>query len=299
MSRSTRKLAAAIAAAVAVAVPLVAAAPASALTTGDQVVFLSNSSYTDVGEEDATMIAGLEASGATVTVWDGGDFGLAAFEAALTDDVDAFVIPESDGVDGMFSPDALAYLTEWVTDGGRLVLGYFIQYSGLISAVTGLDYSAQWNSYGADEWTSVSTDATLPAAVNYVSATTSIVYSDWDATLLAGFTPLYVANDPDQGDHAVVARWAVGSGAIYGFGWDWYPDEEVDPAFLAAWNAALTGVVDAAAAVEPEAPVVPEAPQLAATGTEAAPFAFAALALVLGGAALVLVRRRAVRADAN
>ena len=283
MTHRNRLIAAATAVAAAFLAPLLIAAPAAALTTGDDVLFYSNGTFTDVTQEDANMIAALEASGATVTTFDGGDGSLVAWAAALTASIDAFVIPENGNVWPSLLADVQALIAQWVADGGFLVLADIEDQRDIVSDVTGLDYDTPWASGTGSSYSLQITDPALLPEVQYANGTTSINTAGWGPDLLAIFTPIYA-----DGTNVAVGRWVVGTGVIYGFGWDWYPDvADLGAGIPTPWNTAFT-TLSLGELSEPE---------LAATGGELLPLGAAAVALLLAGVIALAVRRRTSATD--
>ena len=284
MKTRIHTVALAVTAAALVAAPLAIAAPAAAAPAPNtaKVLFFSNDSYSDPDGEDPTQIAALEEGGATVTVFDGGDGTGAAWSAALSGQ-DFLVIPESESIfdSPVLDDDAEDVLFAFVDDGGQIILPTLYQ-PELLSFLTGLDYTAVWStSHERDPGLLQVDNPAFPAEVLY-SDSTDVVddLGTWGPDLLDPLTPLYLAED---GLSLYAGQWTVGAGTITVLAYDWYPgDEPEDIAGRATWNQLLQAIV-----------YVP-GPQLAATGLEVSPVAFAALGvLVLGSGALLLARRTA------
>lgn len=287
MTSRMRIAALAIAAATGLLVaPLALAASASAAVPSQaKILFFSNDSYTDPDEEDATQIAVLEETGATVTVFDGGDGTGEAWAAAL-EGQDVLVIPESTEIylTAVFDADAANVLYDFVFNGGRVILPTIYQ-PQLLSFLTALDYTSVWGTTDSSAPGVLQVDdPSLPATVTYSNGTYPVISFDtWSAELTAAVTPLYT---DETGTLLHAAQWTVGSGTISVLAYDWYPgDEPEDIAGRALWNQLLQALTNV--------PV----PQLAATGSEVtvAP-ALAAFGLLLLGAVVVVgtrVRRTA------
>jgi hypothetical protein len=211
---------------------IVAAGPV-ALST---VAFFSNDQYTDVAEEDANMIADLEAGGHTVVLVE--ELTAAAFTEALTD-ANALVIPENGGFYDDLPADAATVISDWVEAGGRLVLADASNASEGLTELFG--FSTQDTSGCSEEddpceLTEAAADTEFadgPADLQGVNATGSIISS----TLPAGSTVIYEgpgsaqagsAASPAGEDVAVtpVAAVPVEDGVVIALGWDWYPDAD-------------------------------------------------------------------------
>jgi hypothetical protein len=284
MTARLRTAALAVAAAAGLLVaPIALAGSASAAPANvSQVLFFSNDTYTDPDDEDATEIAGLQAGGATVTVFDGGDGTGAAWSAALAGK-HALVVPESSALFGSPILDDAGEdaLFAFVNGGGKLVLPTENQ-EELISFLTGVDYVSVWSfdETGDPAFLQVENPA-FPAQVTFSDGTYPVVGIDaWNPEQLAAVTPLYLSEDGLQ-LHA--GQWTVGAGSIYVLAYDWYPgDDEGDEEGRALWNQLLQAITYVAAA------------ELADTGIEASwPVLTGALALlVLGGAAFGVARTR-------
>ncbi len=287
MNRRTRLISAGAAIVAALLAPLVIAAPASALTAGDQVLFYTNDPFTDVDEEDLNMIAALEASGATVTQFDGGDGTLVTWSAALTASIDVFVIPENSGLWGSLTSDVQDYIADWVAGGGTLVLGAIANEDDTVSGVTGLDYTSVRSTGSNAPYALQIVDPTLPTELQYADGTYPIDTGSWAPEYLAVFTEIY-----SNGAVVAVGVWSVGSGSIIGFGWDWFPNSgDVSSGVAGDWNDVLETLAVARAEE-------PEDPTLAATGGELLPIGAVALTLLLGGGAIMALRRRTQLASA-
>ena len=284
----TAALAVAAAAGLLVApIALASSAAAAPVPSQAKILFFSNDAYTDPLEEDATQIAALTETGATVTAFDGGDGTGAAWSAALAGK-DALVIPESGSI--YLSPaldaDAANVLYDFVFNGGRLILPTDYQ-APLLSFLTDVDYTSSWSTNNSSETGILQVaDPALPATVTYSDATYPVVnFATWTPELLAPLTPLYVN---EAGTQLFAGQWTVGAGKVSVLAYDWYPGEEaVDIAGRALWNQLLQALTNV--------PV----PALAATGSEApvAPVAAAFGLLLLGAVGIFAARaRREVRA---
>lgn len=256
--------------------PLALASSASAAPVSN-VLFFSNDDYTDIEEEDLTQIAALQASGATVTAFDGGDGSAAAWTAAIAGK-QAVVIPESSSIfeSAALSAEAADVLKAFVAGGGTLLLPTEYQ-APLLSYITDVDYASVWSTGGDSEatWPLALDDPAFPAELGYSDGTYPIFTSEWaDVHYNASF-PVYYNGETEEG---AVIGFPVGTGFIYTLAYDWYPgDEETDIANRDLWNIVqglLLPFVDVAPA---------PAPQLADTG---APLESSVL---VAGAALLLM----------
>jgi LPXTG-motif cell wall-anchored protein len=327
MTLLSRAAAAAVATALAVAAPLLLASSATAAPADVRVVMFSNELHSDVEDEDAETLDALERSGATVTVFDGGDGSLEAWTTILAD-ADAFVLPESEGVYGttgtdVLSVEAAAYLKAWIAEGHRLLVAGAYTQEELFSYLVGVDYSDVWDDDAPDApWMlqvdSVELPETLSSA-NYSGG--QYRFDEYTDEQRAPITPIYLTED---GSSLGVGRFAVGGGAAYYLAYDWYPGDKVeveefadDPEWVEAWDMVLQTLVLELEVVEPEAPapttpdaetpvttpvaaapVAPlpaAAPELAATGASHETLLAAVLGggLLLSGAALLVLRRPA------
>jgi LPXTG-motif cell wall-anchored protein len=291
------------------AVLAVAATPFLALTTataapGQSILMFSNPANTDVDEEDLETLASLTATGATVTVFDGGDGSAAAWQTALTG-IDVLVFPEFEGVEpygpatAAISDEAAVAISTW--NAAQHVVVFLGAYDsiGFLSYLSGIDYTTSMfdTTPPSGEWQLVAPDyagpAILPSA-NYAGGATPV--TEWTAEQQAAVTPIYL---DESGDVLGIGRWTNGSGWIYYVAYDWYPDEgDILSGVRAAWDAALASVVaEVPAAPVVIAPVVTPAATLPNTGAEEVPAQLlSAAVLLLAGATLLVIRRRAVRA---
>lgn len=255
------------------------------------ILFYSNDTYTDVLEEDATMIAAATAGGGTVTSFDGGDGSVAAWTTAL-DGIEIVILPEGYIYDpsgsAALSTEVVDLIGTWVGAGGQVFLGAFLNHDALVSQLTGLDYSAAWDYSGAAEPFTLQIDAPLPSELLYANGTDALETSGFTPELLAPFTPVY-----SNGTGVVVATLSLGTGHIVGFGYDWFPDEDdVTSGARAPWDAVLAYFIgQAAPAAEPEGP------KLAETGVAQSPVLWigGGILLILGASLVILrtVSRRA------
>ncbi|MDO7880958.1 LPXTG cell wall anchor domain-containing protein [Antiquaquibacter soli] len=292
MTQRIRTAAVAIAGALGLLVaPVALAAPAAAAPL-TQVLFFSNDAYTDVDEEDAFWIDGLEAAGATVTVFDGGDGSAAAWTAALTGQ-QVFAFPEHDDdlYNNAITEEAAYAIADWVKAGGLILASSDYDFV-LTSVVTGIDYT-EVPDYSADffgpwprltEFFPGAPDALAPA-----DGTTAYNSFFWTPEQLSVYTPLYAVDDPADEDNSWVSGlFRAGAGGVIYLGYDWYPSPGQGE-LQAAWNAYVEAILEAGIP-----PVAPPAPQLAATGSSVEPglYVGGAALLLLAGAAVVIVARR-------
>lgn len=280
-------------------------APAAAATAAEpiDVVFFSNPTYTDVGEEDVELTNAIEAGGGVVTLFDGGDNSVATWAEALAE-AEILVLPEAER--GSYFPDAFgsdvaAYIAEWTAEGGLVILTNFGRTLPLLSAIVGVEFRDSVHSSDASE---LQIDAALPAVLEWADDTNSLYIPGLSAEQLAALTPVYAASLTIP-----VATIAVGEGQVLLLGYDWFPGtSDIENGIRADWDAVLAYFVQSA---EPAAePVVEEEPvavpadtpaaaadsaQLAATGAEALPLIIGASALLLVGAGALLAARASVR----
>ncbi|MGX5680947.1 LPXTG cell wall anchor domain-containing protein [Schumannella luteola] len=292
MTQRIRTAAVAIAGALGLLVaPVVLAAPAAAAPL-TQVLFFSNDLYTDVDQEDAAWIAALEASGATVTVFDGGDGSATAWATALTgQQVLAFPEHSDELFNNAIKEDGANSIASWVAAGGLILASSDYDFI-LTSVVTGIDYT-DVPDYGADfygPWPRL-TDffPGAPDALESANGTTAYNSFFWTAEQLSIYTPLYAVDDPANEDNSWVSGlFRAGAGGVIYLGYDWYPDEE-ELELQAVWNAYVEAILEAGLP-----PVAPPAPQLAATGSsvDSGLYIGGAALLLLAGAAVVIVARR-------
>ncbi len=306
MTRSLRAVA--IGAALAIAATPFLGLTAATAAPGQAVLVFANGAVSDdnPGAEIDQTIAGLEANDATVTTFDGGDGSAAAWTAALTD-IDVLVFPEAErgqpyytpGGTAWISDDAVAVIAGWTEAGGDVILMGTILSNApavLLDALSGLDFSSVWAvDDGGTPLQLVDPTTGLPAELEYADGTYPIIDVDsWPAALTDGLTPIYLTAD---GTGLGIGRWTLGAGSFSYYAWDFFPwfDPSVPETLevVEAWYAALGELLDLALGqvVEPE-PEPAAAPELAATGFDAAGAVIAG-ALLLAGAALIVVRRRA------
>lgn len=273
-----------------IAAPLLVASSASAAVPSiASILVFSNPAWTDQAEEDATIIADLAETGATITTFDGGDGSAAAWTAALAGK-HVLVIPESGNVyvpggTAVISDEAAAVILAFTDAGGRVIIsgGYN---PDLVSYLTGLDYTSVWSTSGggSEPWLLQVADPALPAELTYSDGTSPLTgYDTWPAELLAGITPLYV---DATGVDVAAAMFPVGTGFVAYLAYDWFPDTAPESAAShLVWNVVLQYLANVP---------VPE-PALAETGVDSS-IALTAGAgfLFLGATALVLMRTRRV-----
>lgn len=266
---------------------LVTASASAAVPSQAQILFFSNPTYVHVDEEGASMQAGLAETGATITVFDGGDGSSTAWGAALTGK-DVLVVPETfvpiwvSGGTPVMNDDAAAVVQAFVSAGGRAIFGYNNN-ADLLSFITGIDYASVWNGGGdAEAWDLQITEPALPAQLPYVDDVDAVTgFDTWAPELLAGVNPLYVG---DGGTELAAATFPVGSGFVAMLGYDWFPDgAPTSPAIIALWNIVLQYLANVP---------VPE-PALAATGVASSPLLWigGGVLLVLGVAGIFVARR--------
>lgn len=280
--------------------PLVVAGSASAVT-GVTVLFFSNPDYTDQEEEDATMIAALEAGGAIVTTFDGGDGSDRAWDTALVGNR-VLVIPESNdpvyepGGTPVISDAAAGIIRGFAEAGGTIFLGAAGN-PEVLSFVTGLDYTSVWNYDGTSgPWSLAASIPTLPPEVTYSNGTYATAgVSTWPTELQDALIPLYVG----IGDEFAAAGFGAGEGGVITLAYDWYPGQ--DPEDIAGrdlWNLVLNTLAEGTAYVSVlPAPAPAPAPQLADTGASfnALPWALAAALLLAGFGAVAATRIRSAK----
>jgi hypothetical protein len=158
-----------------VAAPIGLAGSASAAETVPsqaKVVFFSNPLFTDPVEEDATEMAAITQTGATVTVFDGGDGSGTAWAAALAGQ-NALVIPET--INNLWLSSALAAdgvdaILDFLVGGGKVVLSTRI-HPALLSYLSGVDYATGYTLGGSSPWPLVGTNPALPAELTYSDGT--------------------------------------------------------------------------------------------------------------------------------
>lgn len=280
----TAALAVAAAAGLLVApIALASSAAAAPVPSAAQILFFSSPGYTDPVEEDPTEIAALQETGATVTVFDGGDGSGAAWAAAL-DGKDALVIPESNQIYStpVFSADAADVLYDFVYNGGRLILPTVNQ-SQVLSFLTGFDYAAVWatSNTGSTGILRVD-DPALPETVTYSNGTYPVVNpASWSLEMREAMTPLYTS---ESGLDLHAGQWTLGAGSITVLAYDWFPGTNPeDIAGRALWNQLLQALTH-----------VPVPAELAATGSEApvAPISAAFGLLLLGAVGILAARAR-------
>ncbi len=290
--RLRRGMAALIAALALVIAPVLTATSASAaepVTTN--TLFFSRDGFTDIDQEDLTMIAGLTDSGIVVTVFDGGDGSAAAWVAALAGN-GVLVIPETSsstpvwtsGGTSAMSDEAAAAVLAFVTAGGTVILGGS-ENEQLLSYLTGIDYDGNWNDGGtAGPWDLQIVEPALPAQLTNSNGTYPIdSFGTWSAELLAGVIPLYTG---DSGAEMAAGKFPVGAGFVYSFAYDWYPgDETEDIDGRVLWNQLLVWAATGTAGAAPAAPA------LADTGLDTTILWTGALGLMMLGVAGVLVAR--------
>lgn len=281
-----------------VVAPIALAAPAAAapLTT---VLFFSNDEFTDVDEEDAFWIDSLEASGATVTVFDGGDGSAAAWTAALAGQ-QVFAFPEhnADLFGVAITEEAAPVIADWVAAGGLILAS--ADYDFIITSVaTGIDYTSVTD-YFSDHYEGWALVSDLfpgsPSSLSDTNGTSAYDLVDWTDEQLAAFTPLYTAlYTPDAPDAVettsfVSGLFTAGAGGVIYLGYDWYPDES-EAALQAEWNAYVEAIL---AAGLPALPAPAPAPELAATGSsvDSGIYIAGAAMLLLAGAAIFATSRR-------
>lgn len=267
---------------------LVTASASAAVPSTAPILFFSNDAWTDVSDEDATMLAALAETGAPITTFDGGDGSGTAWSTALVGN-QVLVIPESDifdaGGTSIMSVDAATAVQAFVVAGGRVLLGSGNN-SDLISFITGIDYASVWTLTGGSSWDLQVVDPTLPPTVTYSNGTDPVTgFDTWAPGLLAGVVPLYV---DVTGTQLAAATFPVGAGFVGYLAYDWYPGTDpADVSGRALWNLVLQAFANVPAGA-------PE-PALAATGVDSS-IALTAGAgfLLLGATALVLIRTRRV-----
>lgn len=269
--------------------PLVFATAANAAVVSN-VLFFSNEDYTDVTEEDATQIAGLEGQGATVTSFNGGDGSAAAWTAALADK-QALVIPESDDIfdTAVLSIDAAAVIKAFVSGGGVLLLTTSYQ-APLLSYITDVDYTSVWDTVGGEVWPLALDDAAFPAELGYSDGTYPVDISLWGEAQFNASFPVYYDDEANTG---AVIGFPVGTGNVYTLAYDWYPGfDGDDEANRAVWNTVQGLLIPFIEVADPA--VLPAAvPVLPETGVASdSPFWAVGAALLLMGAVAVTVTAR-------
>jgi len=295
MRLARRLAAAALAAGLALAAVFAASAPATAADPDAVILVFSNTVVTDVDEEDASLIADLESTGAAIGVFDGGDGSAAAWAEAL-DGVDVLVLPEN--ATQIYDPapadtpylsvDAQQLLLDFVEAGGIVFVSDPSGTNGveLFSFLTGVDYTG-WTTGADAPYLRVSDDDAWPEQLIDVSATTALDLASLSGEQLDPLTPYYVS---DQDFMAIGEFDAAGSGLLFYLAWDWFPfiegdytQDEID-----AWSAALVQLVEELFPTPAE-----EEPALPDTGAGDAPLmAGAGLLALLGGVTLLAVRRK-------
>ncbi|HEY9498426.1 MAG TPA: hypothetical protein VIQ78_05335 [Terrimesophilobacter sp.] len=298
--RSRTHIMAVVAVGALLAAPLLATTSASAAIPGHQVLFISNSAFSDTGQEDEEVLASIGTTDAEVTVFDGGDGSAAAWTAALAG-IDVLVIPEAEiddiyvpGGTSVMSDGAAAVVKSWVTAGGDIVgLGAYTHVL-LVSYLTGLDYTTVWadNYVGEGEWLrQAAANASWPTAIPNVNYSGGLIdFDTWPAGLAAPVTPWYLSED---GTNLGVASFAIGAGSFVYVGYDWFPDgEDIGSGARALWDTVLQSFFAAPVVVPP---VAPEGPELAATGVDLGIVPIGSVLLVLGLIALSVARLRSAQ----
>jgi LPXTG-motif cell wall-anchored protein len=249
----------------------------------------SNALCTDPPEEDTDIVASLEVTSSSVTVFDGGDGSESAWSTALAT-IDVLVFPEGCNFEqaALFSGAAQAWIKSWI-EGGKTVVGTgSYRHAAFVSYMTGLNYSTEFGNNTslsnevANPWELQIASATLPATVpngNYTGGLRN--YSTWTADKRAFVTPVYYSAGEDN---LAVAYFTFGSGYYIYNAYDWYPDsDELTNGVRAAWDATLQFA--ASGQVAPPTTGTTTAgtsgPSLAATGTDVF------LPIVLGGLTLM------------
>lgn len=273
--------------------PLALASSASAAPVSN-VLFFSNDDYTDVDDEDATQIAALQASGATVTTFDGGDGSAAAWTAAIAGK-QAVVIPESGNILGtaVLSTEAAGVLKAFVSGGGTLLLPTSYQVE-LLSYLTDVDFTSSWTTLNDGEatWPLAIDDPAFPAEIGYSDGTYPVDVSEWNEAQFAASFPVYYNGETQEG---AVIGFPVGTGVIYTLAYDWYPGEdESDIVNRDLWNT-VQGLLLPFVDVAPAPAVVPT---LADTGAplESSVLIAGAALLLMGTVALTVSARRKANA---
>lgn len=277
-----------------VSAPLLVAGSASATTTGDVVVMFSNSSFTDTdpGQEDDQTFAALDASGATVTLFDGGDGSDTAWTTALAG-ADYLVFPEmgpsawSPGGTSAMSDAAAQVVKDFINAGGHVIFTGAYGAVDFFSFFSGLDYSGAFSTGSpSGPYAIQGVNAALPSALAAVDYSGDLIdFGSWSAELKAPMTPLYVS----ASGGLAVGTWTLGSGTYSYVAYDWFPDtDDIDAGTVEPWNIVLTSLPFT---LEPF-PV----PVLAETGSAISlPLIGAGAFVLLTGAALMLVARRRAR----
>ncbi|MFM6967884.1 MAG: LPXTG cell wall anchor domain-containing protein [Microbacteriaceae bacterium] len=224
-----------IAAAAAMSISALALVAVPAQATASIVMF-SNENVTDPTEEDADMADALESLG-TVTLFDGGDGSASAWTTALSG-ATALVLPEGDVFNSDYMTDAAAdVLAGFVAAGHPIITTGAYEHADLIDYITEID--RDWEDDSVDgQWDLNIASDVLPESLpnaNYAGGISN--WADWTLDDRAGVTPIYIDS---ARTNVGVAAFAHGSGFIYYYGYDWYPDgEEITSGVRESWNEAL------------------------------------------------------------
>ena len=214
--------------------------------SGPDVLVYSNDRYTDEDEEDRDIANALLPISKTVSVFDGGDGGRAAWESALTG-IEVLVIPEGspwrsvDTVEG-FNAESKAFVLDWVRSGRTVIGTGSYTHRQMITDWTGVDFSSIGNGVASSSWSRAVSRAGLPDTVpnaNYAGGITD--YSDLTQQQKDAMEVIYFDPDYNSGKGNVgVASFAVGSGFYIYNAYDWFPDSgEITDGTRAAWNQTL------------------------------------------------------------
>lgn len=276
------------------------AAAAHAADPIDAVLF-SLENYTDHYQEDLEVLDVLERTADTVTLFDGGDFSAAAWEAALAG-AEVLVLSEPDRAryDHLLRPEAVGVIIDWVESGGIVVITALSYQEALIADLTGLELSP-----GADERDPFPRLGAVPGPdqVRWADDVLGYALDSLTPEQAAAIVTLYGSENV-----GVVGTIARGAGKVTLLAYDWFPREadiasgahqewdEVLAQAVLDWHVESVGddlstLADDPAAVAADATSV----ELAATGADETALLIAAALLLTLGVGVVAVARAVAR----
>ena len=227
---------------------LLVTSSASAATADTHVLMFSNSAYGDTnpGQEDDQTFAALDASGATVTLFDGGDGSDTAWTAASWVPTIWF-FPEmvssawSPGGTSAMSDAAAQVVKDFINAGGHVIFTGAYTAVDFFSFFSGLDYSGAFStSAPTGPYAIQGVNAALPSELAAVDYSGDLIdFGSWSTELKAPMTPLYVS----ASGGLAVGTWTLGAGTYSYVAYDWFPDtNDIDAGTVEPWNIVLTSL---------------------------------------------------------